>query len=54
MAGFTAAVTAQGQKVNKSLYAPLNTSDYGTYITQLARGRPAQGLYLSVPGLTDR
>ena len=53
VAGFTAIVTAQGQKINKSLYAPLNTSDYGTYITQLASS-PAQGLYLSVPGLTDQ
>jgi branched-chain amino acid transport system substrate-binding protein len=52
-AGFTAAVTAQGQKVNKSLYAPLNTSDYGTYITQLGSS-PAQGLFLSIQGLTDQ
>jgi branched-chain amino acid transport system substrate-binding protein len=52
VAGFTAAVAPQGQKVNKSLYAPLNTSDYGTYITQLGSS-PAQGLYLSISGLTD-
>ena len=53
VAGFDAVVTGQGQKINKSLYAPLNTSDYGTYITQLGSS-PAQGLYLSIPGLTDQ
>jgi branched-chain amino acid transport system substrate-binding protein len=53
VASFDAIVTAQGQKVSKSLYAPLNTTDYGTYITQLG-SNPAQGLYLSVPGLSDQ
>jgi ABC-type branched-subunit amino acid transport system substrate-binding protein len=43
-AGFTAAVQKAGGQVVKTVYAPLNTTDFGSYISQLASSG-ADGLF---------
>lgn len=43
-AGFTAAVQKAGGTVVKTIYAPLSTTDFGSYISQLASSG-AQGLF---------
>lgn len=46
---FSAALSFLGGTVQKELYAPLSTSDYGGNISQL-QARPAESLVLYVPG----
>lgn len=51
--GFTkqvnAAVTEHGDTVQQNLFAPLGTTDFGTYIAQLA-DKPTEGLAVSIFG----
>ena len=46
---FTAALPSIGGTVQKELYAPLTTADYGGSISQL-QARPAESLVMYVPG----
>lgn len=46
---FEAVVKGLGGSVNKKLFAPLGTSDFGAHISQLA-GAPAEGLFITIFG----
>jgi ABC-type branched-subunit amino acid transport system substrate-binding protein len=45
---FTAAMTASGGVIGKTLFAPITASDLGSYISQLI-DKPAEGLFMYYP-----
>ncbi len=45
----SALIKEQGGTVQKTLFAPLNTTDFGSYISDLG-GKPAEGLAIMFPG----
>jgi len=48
---FAALAQAQGSAVQSTLFAPMATTDFGSYITQLSN-KPAEGLAIVFPGST--